>query len=232
MRPDTTAARIASTHKRRLLPLVFGGLLIGGFAAGFLWWQHYKTTPAYSLALLVDASQRNDAAAFDRIVDMDKVVENFGPQLAQKGAGGFVFDLATSLRTQLETVAPGVMVSVKQIVREEFRKQISEIAGPSGARPFVLTAVAIPFKANISESHDKAKAKMNKGDQQVELFMERSEGGSWKVVSLRDDALAARIFNEIVKGLPRSGSKLDQKMRRQLRDLPGTLPKLPLLSDK
>lgn len=219
-------------HKRRWLGLILGGLLITGFAAVFFWWQHYKTTPAYSLALLVDAAQRNDAAAFDRIIDMEKVIDNFVPQLAQRATGGLASGLATSLRTQLESLAPRVMASVKQIVRDEIRKQISELAGSSGARPFFLTALAIPFETNISEKDDTAKVTINTGDHQVELLMERCEGGPWKVVSLRDEALAARIVNEIVKDLPGWGSQLDQEMRKQLRDLPGTLPKLPLFSDK
>ena len=43
----------------------------------FLWWQHYQTTPAYSLAVLVDAAQRNDMTGVDKIVDTDKIVDNF-----------------------------------------------------------------------------------------------------------------------------------------------------------
>lgn len=219
-------------HKRRWLGLILGGLLITGLAAVFFWWQHYKTTPAYSLALLVDAAQRNDAAAFDRIIDIEKVIDNLVPQLAQRATGGLASGLATSLRTQLESLAPGVMARVKQIVREEIRKQINELAGSSGARPFFLTALAIAFETSISEKDDTAKATIHTGDHQVELLMERREGGPWKVVSLRDDALAARIVNDIVKDLPGSGSQLEQEMRKQLRGLPGTLPNPPLFSDK
>ena len=220
-------------HKRRWLALILGGLLIIGFAAGFAWWQHYKTTPAYSLALVVDAAQRNDAAAFDRIIDMEKVVDNFTPQVAQAATGGLASELATSLRTQLQSLAPGVMASVKQTIKEEIRKRINELAGSSGARPFFLTALAIRFKANISESNETAKASINTGDHQVELSMERRDGSHWRVISLRDDALAARIASNIVKDLPGSGSQLDKEMRKQLREnLPGTLRKLPLFPDK
>ena len=219
-------------HKRRWLGLILGGLLIIGFAAFFFWWQHYKTTPAYSLALLVDAAQRNDAAAFDRIIDMEKVIDNFVPQLAEIATGGLASDLATSLRTQLESLAPGVMASVKELVRDEIRKRVNELAGASSTRPFVVTALAISFKTDISEKDDTAKATINTKDHHVDLLMERREGGGWKVVSLRDDALAARIVTDIVKDLPGSGSQLDREMRKQLGDLPRALPKLPLLNDK
>ena len=223
----------AKSHMLRWLGLFIAGLLLIGLVAMFAWWQHYKTTPAYSLALLVDAAQRNDEAAFDRVVDMEKVVDNFVPQMAQIATGGLASELTTSLRAQLQSLAPGVMASVKQVVKEEMRKQINELAGSSSARPFFLTALAVPFKARIIESGDTAKATISKADHSAELLFERREGGPWRVVSMRDDALAARIVNDIVKDLPGSGLQLDQQMRKRLREnLPATLPKLPLLDDK
>ena len=39
------------------------------------------------------------------------------------------------------------MATVKQTVREQTRKRINEVAGPFSTGPFLLTAVAIPFKA-------------------------------------------------------------------------------------
>lgn len=218
------------SHKLRWVGLFWGGLLLVGFAAGFFWWQHYKTTPAYSLALVVDAAQRNDGAAFDRVVDMDNVVDNFLPQVAQTATGGLAADVAASLRTQLQSLAPGVIASVKQIIKEEIRRRINEVAGSSGARPFFLTALAIPFKANISESNETAKATIDTGDHQVELIMERRDRDDWRVIGLRDEALAARIASNIMKNLPGSGSQLDKEMRKQLQEnLPETLRKLPLL---
>ena len=56
-------------------------------AAGtFLWWRHYQTTPAYSLALLVDAAQRNDTARIDQVVDMDKIISNLAATASEKAA--------------------------------------------------------------------------------------------------------------------------------------------------
>jgi len=222
---DTTRS-----HKLRWIGLTLGGLLLVVFVAGLVWWQHYKTTPAYSLALVVDAAQRNDGAAFDQVVDMDKVVDNFLPQVAQTATGGLASDVAAALRTQLQSLAPGVMASVQQTIKEEIRKRINEVAESSGARPFFLTALGIPFKADISESDETAKAKMNAGAHEVELTMKRLDGGHWRVIALRDEALAGRIANNIVKYLPGSGSQLDKQMRKQLQDrLAEPLPKLPLL---
>ena len=218
---DTTRS-----HWLRWVSLILAGLLIIGAAAGFFWWQYYKTTPAYSLALVVDAVQRNDGAAFDRLIDMEKVVDNLMPQVAQTATGGLASDFASGLRTQLQSLAPSVMASVKQTIREEIRKRINELAGSAGARPFFLTALAMPFKANISKRDETAKVSINTGDDQVELSMERIDGSHWRVISLRDDALATRIANNIVKDLPGSGSQLDKEMRKQLQE---NLRKLPLL---
>jgi len=218
---DTTRS-----HWLRWVSLILAGLLIIGAAAGFFWWQHYKTTPAYSLALVVDAAQRNDGAAFDRLIDMEKVVDNLMPQVAQTATGGLASDFASGLRTQLQSLAPSVMASVKQTIREEIRKRINELAGSAGARPFFLTALAMPFKANISESNGTAKASINTVDHQVELSMERIDGTHWRVISLRDEGLAARVANNILKDLPGSGSQLDKEMRKQLQE---NLRKLPLL---
>jgi hypothetical protein len=58
--------------------------------------------------------------------------------------------------------------------------------------------------------------------------MERHDGSDWKVISLSDQALAARVVQGIIKNLPQSDSQID----KQLRTLPGTLRKLPLLNAK
>lgn len=216
------------SRKWRWVFLIIGGLLLVTSTALFVWWQHYQTTPAYTLALLVDAAQQNDGVAFDQIVDMDKVVDNFVSQMGQP-TGSIPENLAGIVRTRLQSVAPGVMMAVKRTVREQTRKQINEVTSPFSTRPFLLTAVAIPFKADISESADMAKATINSRGSQIELGLQRGEGGRWRVVSLRDDALAARIATQTLKHLPGTASELDGEIQRQLSDLPDTLRKLPVL---
>src|SRR5262252_5209746 len=50
-------------------------------AGGFFWWRHYQSSPAYSLALLVDAIQRNDQPAIDEVLDTDKIATDFVSQI-------------------------------------------------------------------------------------------------------------------------------------------------------
>ena len=66
-------------------------LFVGGIAGGaYLWWHHYQSSPAYSLALLVDASQRNDTATVDSLLDTDKVTADFISQVRQRLSGSLL----------------------------------------------------------------------------------------------------------------------------------------------
>src|SRR4051812_38256078 len=58
-------------------------LLVGGIG-GYFYWQHLKTTPAYSMALIIDAARRDDKDALAKLVDTDKVVDAFIPQITDK----------------------------------------------------------------------------------------------------------------------------------------------------
>lgn len=214
--------------KRRWLWLIPSILLIAGLIVSFAWWQYFKTTPAYSLALLVDAVQQDDRAAFDRVVDLDRVIDNFITQGGPGSALGLTTELVTSMRTQLQSFAPETLAGIKEGVRAEIRNRTNELSGSSSGRPFPLIALAMPFVVEINQTGDSALVRMSNIDQ-IELTMESREGGSWKVTSLRDQALAARVVSGIVKELPQSESQIDQQMRRQLRALPENLRQLPLL---
>jgi hypothetical protein len=51
---------------------------------GFFWWRHYQSTPAYAVTLLVDAAQRNDVAAFEKLINDDEVAKIWPRALARK----------------------------------------------------------------------------------------------------------------------------------------------------
>ena len=206
---------------------VLVGLVIVALVVCFAGWQYFKTTPTYSLALVVDAAQQNDLAAFDRVVDLDAVIDNFITQSAQDSAFGLTTQIVTSVREQLQSLAPETSKAVKDDVREEIRNRIKEVAGPASPRPFMVTALAMPFVTEIDKSGDSAKVRLNRAAE-VELTMERRAGSNWQVTSLRDQALAKRVFSAIVKQLPRSPLEVEE-IHKQLRTLPENLPPLPLL---
>ena len=81
-------------RKRRRWPRVLAILatlvllfIVVAAAGAFFWWRHYQTTPAYTLTLMIDAAQRNDAAEFQKRIDDDEVAKNMIASVSQKAAG-------------------------------------------------------------------------------------------------------------------------------------------------
>src|SRR6267378_4014292 len=125
----------APKSKRSLLGKVLmfiGGLLVlimlCVVAGGYFWWSSYKQKPDYSIALLVDAAQRNDMKTFDTLVDTDKVVENFMPQFTDTASGKFASLIPPGIRKQVETMIPQVLPAVKQQVHDQVAQQVKQLS--------------------------------------------------------------------------------------------------------
>lgn len=215
-----------------IVAIVLGLVILGLAAGGYFYWQSYKTTPAYTLALLVDASERNDQKAFDEIVDTDKIVSNFVPQVTEKAIGRYGAALTGPIRRQVEQQVPRLLPDVKQKVREEVSKHVKELSERAGNMPFVLVALGIPYKVGIKEEGDTATVDVTLKDRPVQLTMKRA-GERWKIVAVRDDALATRIVDDIAKNLPAIGAEVEREIRRQVeRNLPGGVPNIPGITDQ
>jgi hypothetical protein len=202
------------------------------FMAGgvFLWWQHYKTTPAYALALLVDAAQRNEMATVDTIIDTDKVVDNFAGQVTDKAASRYGVALEGGARKQIESLAPQLLPTIRDNARAALTTRVKEISQQADHKPFILIAVGLPYLVNVAVSGDTAKATATIHDQQVELDLSRAENG-WKVVAFRDDALVQRAVDQVIKDLPviglGSGTRTSDARKRSKGLPPLREPKLP-----
>jgi uncharacterized membrane protein len=210
-----------------IIAIVLGVIVIGAIVGGYFWWQSYKAKPAYSLALLVDAVQRNDMAAFDEIVDTNKIVDNFVPQVTEKAFGRYSNALTPGLRTKVESLVPTLLPSIKQSVREEVVAQVKELSTRADGKPFILVALGIPYVVDIKEENSVAKATVNLKDRPVVLTLERN-GERWKVVAVTDETMASRIVDKIMKDLPAVGSEIEKEVRKKLKkNIPGGLPELP-----
>jgi hypothetical protein len=227
------AAHIPPLPKRgsrgaRILALVgvaFVVLLLGIALGAFLWWQNYKTKPAYSLALLVDAVQTNDEAAFNELVDTDKVVENFVPQVTEKAIGRYAAALTAPVRRQVEALVPKLLPGIKAQVREEVTRKIKELSARAEGKPFFLIALGMPYIVDIKEEGDTARVLANLNDRQVELTMARQES-RWKIVAVKDDVMVTQLVDRIMKDLPAIGSELEKQLRKNLpKDVEKKLPK-------
>jgi hypothetical protein len=209
------AGNSITTRRRKRWPKVLALLVVGLLAilliigaGGYFWWNHYQTTPTYSVALVVDAAQRNDMAAFDHLVDTDKVVAGLASQITEKVVAsplGLVGGAA--IRSQVEALMPTILPKLEQNFREQLAAEMKEFSSGTSPKPFILLALTLPALVKVTTENNTARAAMTLHGETVELTMQR-DGGVWKVVGLKDDALVGRIMDDVVKSLPVMG-KID-----------------------
>jgi len=177
-------------------------LLVALLAGGYFWWRSYTKSPAYSLALLVDAAQRDDVKAVEGLIDSDRVAQGFAPQVLDKLAAGAGNLPSTPARAQVEAALPLLLPRVRETMREEVARGIKGFAEKSGGyTPFVFFAVGLSRAADIKEQGDTATAMLKAADRSVELGMQR-DGERWKIVNVKDDTLASDIAARLVASLP------------------------------
>lgn len=181
--------------------LVVGGLLLVLLVGAYAWWQSYKAGPAYSLALLVDAAQRDDMPAVESMMDGDAVAQAFVPQVIERltGAGTAV---PPQDRARLTAALPQLLPRVRETVREEVAGVVRGVAGQSGGRvPFLLLALGVSRAADVQETGDAATVRVERDGRQTELSMRRG-GDLWKVVAVKDEELTAGIATRLAASLP------------------------------
>jgi hypothetical protein len=175
-----------------IVGLALGFVLIVCAVGGYLYWQNLKSSPQYSLALLVDAARRNDQKAIDELIDTDAIVDDFMPQVTDKAVELYGRGLAPTTLQRLTQVAAPLMPSVKQFARKEVPAAIREKTKPFESYPFWAIAIGAQRYLEIVQDGDKAYVKSKIKEHQLELTMKR-KGDVWQVVAVRDEALARRI---------------------------------------
>jgi flagellar basal body-associated protein FliL len=199
-----------------VIAIVLVLMIIGVVAGGFFWWQHYKAQPSYTLALLVDAAQRNDKQEIDRLLDMDKIAENFVTDVRSHVTGSSV--LNSVLPAQLDQIVATITPKLKETLHDVLPEEIRRVTEPAKGKPFILIAMSVPYFANIRQDGATATADFKFKDEQIQLTMHQGTG-SWRIVSIRDDRLAGIIADAAKKGLSQRGSQLKDEVERQLKNL-------------
>lgn len=217
---------VGAARKRRKWPYIVGSILLLLIIGGVIFWQYYKTRPGYSLALLVDAAQRNDAAAFDKVVDTGQVVGSFAPQVIDEATGRLGTALTPAMRKQIERLVPTLIPNVTENLRSEVMKHVREKTTRAEGKPFFLMALFMPYIVDIKQDGDTAIVTDKSGERKLELTMQRTPEKRWKVVAVKDEALAKRIVDDIASYLPAiGGTDVENEIRRQIdQRLPGILP--------
>lgn len=190
-------------------------LLVGGIAGGgYLWWRRYQGTPAYSLAVLADASQRNDNATVDSLLDMDKITEDFVSQVRQHTAGSYS-SLPSDWSAKLDSLVTALTPKLKETVHDEMMKELQRLTAPAAGKPFVVVALAIKYFANIKEENNVATVVVNIKDERLQLTMQ-PEAGHWRITAVQDDKLAKMVADSVKGNLPATTAPLQDEVRKQM----------------
>jgi len=192
----------------RVLGILFGLIVVVVVVAGvggFLYWRHYQTTPAYTVALLIDAAQRNDAAEFEKRINDDEIAKNMVATVSQKAAGRYGLAINSSVQSQIDKVMPSLLPRLKQTIHDEVVTQIKEFAAKSEPQPFILLVVGVPRLVTVTTEGDTAKVKAPLSDRTIELTMQR-DADRWKVTEFKDDVVVQRMVDNVMKELPAIGS--------------------------
>lgn len=217
--PPIRRGREGSSRAGRILAImgiIVAVVIIGMIAGGYFWWQSYKAKPSYTLALLVDAAQRNDKPEMNRILNMDKIAENFVSEVRARVPGSSL--LNSVLPSQVDQTVASVTPQLKQTLQEVLPQEIQRVSEPAKGKPFILIALGVPYLANIKQDGANATADIKFKNEQIQLTMQQ-DGESWRIVSIKDDRLANIIADAAKKGLTQRGSQLPDEVNKQLKNL-------------
>lgn len=179
------------------LTVVFAFIFIAAGIGVYFYWQSVKKTPAYSLALVVDAARRDDQAQLDQLVDMDAVVEDFIPQITAKAIELYGRNLPPQTIARAEQAAAPLIPAVKERAKAELLRVIREKTAPVEKIPYWAIALGADRTVDITINGDTATVKSKIPERPLELTMRRDNGERWKIVAMKDDVLAQKIAEKI-----------------------------------
>lgn len=218
----TFRARRAGGRRRRALlvaAIPFAVILLLVFGVGWWWWQSFKSSPAYTLALVVDAAERDDRAEFERLVDVEGVSRSVVPQVIERVRGGDnALNIAPQVRRQIAQNAQVWLPGVREQVRDVLMTETKGLAERGGARnyPFIVRAFAL---SRLGESKTQegagagsvrtASVTYQVNERPVEFGLREGDHVEnlpyWRIVSLKSDDLATRVAEQVAKTFPMMG---------------------------
>ena len=218
--PKTEGAK--TVRKRRRWPRVLGILallvllvVVVAAVGGFLWWRHYQSTPTYTLALILDAAQRNDLAEFQKRVDDDEIAKNMAATVSQKAAGRYGLSLNSSVQQRIESMMPSLLPRVKQTIHDEVFQAMKQFAIAPEQRPFISTIGLVQSLMTVVTEGDTAKATGAMAGHTIELTLRR-DADRWKVTEVKDDAIVQRVVDSLMKELPPIGAVDTNSLKKSL----------------
>ena len=194
--------------------IVIIGLVLALLVGTYAWWQGFRKSPPYSLALLLDAAERDDVQAVETFIDADQIAQGFIPQVVENLAGAGS-TLPPQARASLTAALPALLPRVRETMRDEIARSLKTLSqGESSEYPFFVKALGVRQSADVNEREDVADVKLNAGERTVELSMRR-DGERWKVVTVKDPQLASEIAARLAASLPAVQPQQQNQPRRR-----------------
>jgi hypothetical protein len=194
--------------------LVVIGAVLVLLVGSYLWYQGFKKSPPYSLALLQDAAQHDDVQAVETMIDADQITQGFVPQVVENLAGAGS-QLPPQARASLTATLPALLPRVRETMRDEIARAMKGLSqNDSSNLPFFVKALGVRQAATVVERGDAATVTVKAGDRPVELSMRR-DGERWKLVTVKDAQLASDIATRLAASLPASPPSPPQNQPRR-----------------
>jgi hypothetical protein len=170
--------------------------ILAVLTTAFLYYQSLKTTPQYSIALLVDAAKRDDKAVVDQFVNVNAVVDDFLPQITDKAIEMYGRGLPPDVIARATRIAQPIVPAVKDRARAELPRVIRSRTERFGYIPFFAMVMGADQYLDISVVGDVATVNSKLADRKLEMTMRRN-GETWQIVGVRDEKLATDIARAI-----------------------------------
>ena len=197
-----------------LTALIVVGVVLVVLVAAYGWWRSFEKSPAYSLALLIDAAQRDDKQTVESLIDADQISQGFIPQVVDKLAGAGS-PLTPQARAQLNTAMPQLIPRVRETMRDEIANGFKELrGGDTSSTPFIVKALGVRGLTDVREQGDTAAVAVKQEGRALDLTMKR-EGERWRVVNVKDDRLATDIATRLASSIPNAPQQPAQPQPRR-----------------
>lgn len=194
--------------------LIVVGVLLVLLLGSYIWYQGFKQSPPYSLALLLDAAQHDDVQAVETLIDADQIAQGFIPQVIDNLAGSGS-QLPPQARASLTATLPTLLPRVRETMRDEIARAMKGIGqNESSNLPFFVKALGVRQMATVIERGDAATVNVKAGERPVELSMRR-DGERWKLVTVKDPQLASDIATRLAASLPAAAPPPQNQPRRK-----------------
>ena len=209
---EATQRGRTSSNKRSRWPRVLGILallvllfVVAAAVGGYFLVRRYQSSPTYALALIFDAAQRNDVAAFDKGIAGEEITKNITAAVSQKAAARYGGSMNSTIQQKLDSTMSSLQPRVKQTVHDEFLNAVKAFAVAQEQRSFISIVGAVQSMMTITTNGDSAKATGKMAGRDIELGMRRDADG-WKVIDVKDELLVQRVVDSVMKDLPAIGS--------------------------